>query len=110
MGTVELLLAIRLGDVAACRECLEAGASLGVHLLTRETPLHLAARRAHLGVTKLLLAHGADASARTPSGKLASDLVDPPHRHSMVREALRTAERDAAQATEAARLASSSSS
>lgn len=65
----------------------------------------MAARRAHLGVAKLLLRAGADVGVSNRNGCCASELVQPLHRHSMLRDVLREAElawaiaRDAAIAT-----------
>lgn len=67
-----------------------------------DTPLHLAARRAHLGVAKLLLRAGADVGVSNRDGYSASALVQPLHRHSMLRDALREAEVALAISTQAA--------
>ncbi|KAJ1458123.1 hypothetical protein M885DRAFT_614805 [Pelagophyceae sp. CCMP2097] len=92
-GPVGLHVACRNGDVVRVSLLLHLGSSPSARdCALAETPLHAAARRGHIGVARLLLAAGADVTAVTPSGLLASMLVEPPHRGSMLRKVLQDAE------------------
>ena len=103
-GPTGLHAACRIGLLDKVTELIAAGADVSARDASlNETPLHCAARRCHVGIARALLRAGADCSARTPySELLASDLVKPPNRYSMVRELLQAAEADAARADKAA--------
>lgn len=105
-GPVGLHSACRTGNAARVGDLLDGGADASARdAAMEETPLHCAARRCHVGIVRALLAAGADCSARTPSGRLASELVEPPNRYAMVRELLAAAEADVDVAAAACRAA-----
>ena len=105
-GPIGIHSACRMGNLARVRALVEAGADLSVRdAAMDETPLHCAARRCNIQIVRLLINAGADCAARTPSDRLASDLVQPPHRYSMVRELLQTTEDDILTAQHAAKAA-----
>lgn len=61
---------------ALVRVLLAAGADPNVRQADGRTPLHLAARRGHLGLVQLLLMKGAEVSAATPDGRRPLDEVN----------------------------------
>jgi len=102
-GPRGLHAACRIGLPDRVAALVAAGADVSARDVSLdETPLHCAARRCHILIARMLIEAGADCAARTPSDLLASELVQPPNRYSMVRELLQAAEADAARAAAAA--------
>jgi ankyrin repeat protein len=67
-----LFSAIASGDVQHVTNILESDKSIDVNkYVMGEIPLHTAARRGHIGVAKVLLAHGASINLRDASGATA---------------------------------------
>ncbi|MGO9315921.1 MAG: ankyrin repeat domain-containing protein, partial [Syntrophobacteraceae bacterium] len=63
-AAVDLLDAVKAGDIAAVRRLLEQGANVNARDENRETPLHHAAYRGKTEVAALLIQKGAKVNAR----------------------------------------------
>jgi ankyrin repeat protein len=67
--------AAAVGHVDACRILLDAGANANARQHGDNTPLHTAAFRADRELAELLLARGADPSAKNADGQTAADIA-----------------------------------
>lgn len=68
LGRSALHLAACSGSVPAARLLLDAGAMIDIHDKYGVTPLRYAAENKAIATTRLLIARGADAGAKDPSG------------------------------------------
>src|SRR5580704_8414835 len=67
-ATRRLFRAALIDDIAGVRADLDAGADVNAKDAMTLTPLHVAAKRGHTDIAKLLLAHGANVNAATDTG------------------------------------------
>ena len=70
---IELIEAIREGDIEAVKQHLAAGTNVNTEDDGGQTPLHIAASWGHKEVAELLIAAGADVNAKDTRGETPLD-------------------------------------
>lgn len=66
-GETALHLAVQDGDIAAAKQAIDKGASVGVFDIQGQTPLSRAAEKGDAGMVRFLLSHGAEKEIDYPS-------------------------------------------
>lgn len=73
--TPPLHLAATHGNDRLCAILIERGAAINIADGKGRTPLMQACENLHLPAVKVLISHGADVNAKTPSGKSAHSIM-----------------------------------